>query len=100
MWIRGLDLKRRALKDLDENCFNELYTDLSIEWEGQIEALFADDYYSEFKEFLSKYPEQNVNVHAAFGMKLKGIVRYVDICVFRVYLGAGSEAIFRKRGDK
>lgn len=100
MWLTGLELKNRALRDMDECRFNELYTDLSIEWDGMIKALFADDHPDEFKEFLAKYPGQDIDTNKVFGMKLAGVIKYVDIFVFRLYLGGGSEAIFRKKGEQ
>lgn len=96
MWIHSLALKNRLLKDMDKNAANELIADMCLEL-GEIEALFADDYFDDFKKILSKYPDQKIATYECFNMDIPGLIRYLDREMFRVYLAAGSEAIFRKR---
>lgn len=97
MWLSGLAIKNRLLKDMDRKAASELIADMSLEL-GEIEVLFADDYFDEFKKILSKYPDQKIATYECFNVNIPGLIRYLDIGMFRVYLAAGSEAIFRKRG--
>lgn len=95
MWTTGLKLKKRALRDMDKNTFNDFYADLSIELDGKIEAIFRDDHPDMYEKILAKYPDQKLDTYAAF-VDIPGLIRYMDIETFRVYLGGGSEAIFRR----
>lgn len=84
-WLKGKALDKRAIVDMDDGEYEKLKRNLSKLYKSW-SAIFADD----DREAYLKIYERKI-----------GVVRTGKIQYILIYMGAGSEAIFRcKMKDK